>query len=128
MSVRIRIAGLALLLFAGCGEQPELPPVVVRGKVLFRGTPLTGGLVVFTPDDDFSGHNPQASGLIGPDGKFTLTTAQVAGVAPGKYRVTVAGPDGLPLPARFLDPQLSGLRAEVLAGRENTFDFQLEER
>lgn len=128
MSVRLRIAGFVLLLHAGCGELPDLPPAAVRGKVTFRGVPLPGGLIVFTPDDDYRGHGPQAEGLIGVDGTFTLTTAKQPGAVPGRYRVTVAGPDGWQLPTRFLDPQLSGLRAEVLAGRENMFDFQLEER
>jgi hypothetical protein len=119
---------LLLLTLAGCGEQPDLPPAPVRGKVLFRGVPLPGGVIVFTPDEDFRGRGPQATGLIGSDGRFTLTTAKVTGAVPGKYRVTVAGPDGWPLPSKFLDPQLSGLRAEVLTGRQNDFDFQLEER
>jgi hypothetical protein len=42
--------------------------------------------------------------------------------------VTVAGPDGWRLPDRLLDPQTSGLKAEVVAGRENVVDFRLEDR
>jgi hypothetical protein len=96
--------------------------------VTFRGAPLPAGLIVFTPDSDYGGHGPCASGTIGPDGRYTLRTDGAAGVCAGKHRVTVAGPDGWRLPDRFLDPQSSGLRAEVVAGRENVVDFKLEDR
>jgi hypothetical protein len=129
LSARLRIAGLAfLLLAAGCGEPPTVPLAVVHGKVTFRGNSLPGGVVVFTPDDDYSSHGMCATGRIGSDGRFALSMDGAAGVAAGKYRVTIAGPDGWPLPDKFLDPHLSGLRAEVLAGQENILDFKLEER
>ncbi len=116
------------MLLLGCGEHPAAPPAVVRGLVTFRGLPLPGGIVVFTPDDDFSSHGLCATGRIGPDGHFTLSTESAAGAVAGKYRVTIAGPDRWPLPDKFLDPHLSGLRAEVLAGQENILDFKLEEK
>jgi hypothetical protein len=117
-----------LLLACGCGEHLAVPPAVVRGLVTFRGARLPGGVIVFTPDDDYGGRGACATGRIGSDGQFTLSTDGAAGAAAGKYRVTVAGPDGWPLPDKFLDPHLSGLRAEVLAGQENILDFKLEER
>ena len=46
----------------------------------------------------------------------------------GVLSVTIAGPEGWRLPDTFLDPQSSKLRAEVVAGRENVLDFQLEDR
>ena len=130
MIIRWQTAGLALglLLAAGCGEPAAEPLAVVRGVVTFRGSPLPGGLVVFTPDDDYGSRGQCATGLIGPNGRFTLSTAGMAGAVTGKHRVTIAGPDGWSLPDRFLDPHLSGLRAEVVAGQENVIDFKLEER
>ena len=129
MSVRTRTAGLAvLLLAAGCGDPPAPPLAAVHGQVTFRGAPLPGGLVVFTPDPEYGVHGSQAEGVIGPDGRFRLTTAGVVGATVGKHRVSVVGPDGWPLPAKFLDPQASGLRAEVAAGQVNEFTLHLEER
>jgi hypothetical protein len=117
-----------LLLAIGCGEPPAPPLAAVHGQVTFRGSPLPGGLVVFTPDGDFGAHGAQAEGAIGPDGRFHLTTAKAPGAPVGKHRVSIVGPDSWPLPAKFLDPQLSGLRAEVVAGQVNEFTFRLEDR
>ena len=130
MTVRARPAGVALLVLiaVGCGDRPAAPLAAVRGQVTFRGAPLPAGVVVFTPDGDYGGHGPCATGTIGPDGRYTLATDGTPGAAPGKHRVTVAGPDGWRLPDTLLDPQLSGLRAEVVAGRENVLDFKLEDR
>jgi hypothetical protein len=127
MKVR-RLLALVMLAAAGCGEHDPPPRGVVRGQVTFRGTPLPGGLIVFTPDEDFGGHGPCAVGAIGSDGRYTLTTDGAAGAPAGKHKVTVVGPDGWRLPDRFLDPQTSTLKAEVIAGRENVVDFRLEDR
>jgi hypothetical protein len=128
MTVRTCLAGLALLGLPGCRDAGSAPLAAVRGHVTYRGVPLPAGLVVFTPDDEAGSHGGCAQGVIGPDGRYALTTDGAAGAAPGRHRVTVAGPDGWRLPERLLDPHLSGLRAEVVAGRENVFDFRLEDR
>jgi hypothetical protein len=126
MSVRTCLVGLALLGLQGCGDTAPAPLAAVHGRVTFRGVPLPAGLVVFTPDDEAGSHGACAQGAIGPDGRYALATGGAPGAAPGRHRVTVAGPDGWRLPERFLDPQLSDLRAEVVAGRENVLDFRLE--
>ena len=129
MSAHLRTTGLMLaLVAAGCADREAEPLAVVRGRVTYRGAPLPGGLVVFTPDDDYGSRGPQAEGAVGTDGRFFLSTAGKTGAAAGKYRVTVVGADGWPLPAKFMDPNQSGLRAEVIAGRENVLDFKLEEK
>jgi hypothetical protein len=127
MTVRPLLLALGVLVI-GCSEHADTPLAVVRGLVTFRGAPLPDGFVVFTPDEEYGGRGSCATGKIGPDGRYTLATDGAAGVAPGKHRVTVAGPDGWRLPDKFLDPQASGLRAEVVAGRENVVDFKLEDR
>jgi hypothetical protein len=128
VALRFRIASLILMLAAGCGEPPVAPLAAVHGRVAFRGTPMPGGWIVFTPDDEVGGRGPCATGTIGSDGRYTLTTGGVPGASAGKHRVAIAGPQGWPLPDKFLDPQQSGLRAEVVAGQENVVDFKLEER
>jgi hypothetical protein len=118
------------LVMTGCGgpTTPELAPVT--GRVSYRGIPLSSGLIVFTPDDESGCHGSCAVGTIGADGRYVLSTDGVPGAAPGRHRVTVAAPSsaGSPLPDHFRDPQLSGLRAQVTAGRGNTVDFGLEDR
>ena len=122
------LTALIAIVTLGCGDRPAAPLAVVRGQVTFRGAPLPGGLVVFTPDDEYGGRGSCATGSIGPDGRYTLATDGTPGVAPGKHRVTVAGPEGWRLPERLLDPQSSKLRADVLAGCENVVDLKLEDR
>src|SRR5262245_36257360 len=57
----------AALFAAGCSSGPKV--VRVSGVVLIDGQPLTHGFVQVAP----AGYRP-ATGKIGPDGRFTLTT------------------------------------------------------
>ena len=131
MSFRRALIGMALagpLVVAGCSSRP--PPLApVQGRVTFAGSPLTRGVIVFTPDSDRGSYGPCASGEIGPDGRYSLATDQSAGATPGWHRVTIAALDtgfGVRLPERFRDPNLSRLRAEIRAGQSNVVDFRLE--
>jgi hypothetical protein len=122
----IAYGGLLVFVLAGCGEdRPTLTPV--RGQVFYRGAPLTGGTIVFTPDADRGNHGPLALAEIQPDGTYTLRTSQEAGAVPGWHRVSVAGPTSAPaLPRKYSDPERSGESREVQPGGVNTFDFHLE--
>jgi hypothetical protein len=121
---------LLLGLLAGCGQsEPALAPV--QGRVLYRGQPLAGGTIVFTPDSQRGGRGPQAWSLVGGDGRFTLLTGGKKGAVPGWHRVTIAplasrGAKATPLPSRYRDPELSGQRVEVKAGRHNQCDLHLD--
>lgn len=127
-----RLALLALLvsvaLPAGCTRPP--PPLApVYGRVTFAGAPVAHGVIVFSPDADSGCYGPCASAEIGGDGRYTLATNGSPGATPGWHRVTVAALTtsvGPRLPDRFRDPNLSRLRAQVVAGRDNPLDFQLE--
>ncbi len=121
------------LLAGGCGgSKPALAPV--RGHVYFRGQPLNGGAIVFTPDPDRGGRGPLACARIGADGGFVLATGPDFGAVPGWHRVTfktlcansdASSPESC-LPARYSDPETSGQSGEVKAGQANVIDFHLE--
>ncbi len=127
------LLGLALVVI-GCGRDDKLTPV--HGQVFYRGQPLAGGTIVFTPDAERGGRGSLACGEIGPDGRYTLHTEQAAGAVPGWHRVTVAPPrlaeaPGQPtraidLPRKYTDPEQSGLVREIKAGKVVEQDFHLE--
>jgi hypothetical protein len=132
-------AGL-LLMAAGCGNHGSDGLRPVHGRVLYRGVPLSGGTIVFSPDADRGGAGPLAQADIQPDGYYVLKTEDHPGALAGWYRVTVvalqvpgkagseavwAPPRSL-LPSRYRDPELSGLGCQVRQDQENTLDFNLE--
>jgi hypothetical protein len=81
------------ILCPGCGYGPALPvaqPVPVKGKITYRGKPLTQGQITLEATDG----GRDAKGKIEPDGHFTLTTNQEGdGAIIGVYRVVVLGAD-----------------------------------
>lgn len=118
--------GLAVALTAaGCGSGT----VPVSGTVTHAdGVPMDGGRVVFESADTETGPKRSADGFIGPDGRFVLRTKNPGdGVAPGPYLVAVIppptdpddepggddGPVSRVVDEKFLDPNKSGLTADV---------------
>jgi hypothetical protein len=118
------MAGCAGL--AGCGKSDALPALKVyevRGQVVMAdGKPLSGGSIYFVSK---AGDLPVTpSGVIGPDGKFSITTGGSGeGAPPGEYKVRVEGPPGQSVgktakpavPARYNDEDGSGLIITVRA-------------
>lgn len=106
-----------VMLITGCGAETKqatnlLKPVPVKGSVLFKGKPLTGGTVRFEPEDG----GREAAGNIEPDGSFTLTTFQAAdGAVAGKHRVAVDPPGDKPksIPSKYKSAASSGIVLEV---------------
>jgi hypothetical protein len=121
------------VLVAGCRQSPE-PLAPVKGTVLYRGKPLPGGLVVFVPDAARGTHGGLAIAEIKPDGSYMLKTNDLVGATPGFYRITVAynilDPSGSMahsmLPAKYRDPEQSGLACEVHASKANTIEIELQ--
>jgi hypothetical protein len=125
-AVGAMVFGLGL---AGCEAEPaRLAPV--HGKVSYKGIPLRGGIIVFTPDAVRSSDGPMSHGEIQTDGSYVLRGDDGPGAVPGWHRVTIAAFGEAAargaLPARYGDPEQSGLRFEVKSGQDNVIDIELE--
>jgi hypothetical protein len=86
-----RLVPVLVLSLVGCSGEKFAP---VTGVVTYRGTPLSGATVVFTPDPPTEGVRA-ATATTGPDGTYQLQTNLPGGVtkvgaAHGKYKVTVS--------------------------------------
>jgi len=135
MLVRSVVPVLALAVGAavvavpgGCRRSEPPGAATATGSVTFQGQPVTGGLVIFSPDPDRGGSGKPVRGELGPDGRFRLAREGSDAIPPGWYRVAiVALPSGAAgFPPRLARPDLSGIVREVRADRENVFDFAVE--
>jgi hypothetical protein len=142
MRVKTLRRRLAFYFFAvalaawGCGSSDK--PTPVHGRVFYRGRPLPGGTIVFTPDLERGGFGPLATGEIDSDGRYTLHTQEQLGVVPGWHRVTIASPASavapgqeaspplIDIPRKYSDPHQSGLLRQVRPGVGAEHDFFLE--
>jgi hypothetical protein len=130
MSFPRSVALAALLAGAcwGCGSgSAPLPDLIpVKGKVTYKGQPVTKGVVRFEPD----GYGRMASGQLQSDGTFELSTVKSGdGVVAGEHRVTVSEFDKSLAGNRDLrkygSASISGLKAEVTPEQtEFTFDLK----
>jgi hypothetical protein len=102
-------------LLAGCGDgRPSRVPV--SGCVLIDGTPLKFGAVRFVPPEGRA-----ATGTIGPDGRFRLTTFDPEdGVVCGTHTVTIhsteeLGPTTLRwnVPKKYQLADTSGVKQKI---------------
>jgi hypothetical protein len=131
MSLARMIAPAALLAAVcwGCGpggggRAPDLIPV--KGKVSYKGRPLTKGTVTFEPD----GFGRPARGDLQADGTFVLTTLKEGdGVVAGEHRISITGVEKALAKDRafikYASPNTSRVTAEV--DREHTeFTFDLK--
>jgi len=137
------VVGLSLLL-AGCSADANRPKVApVSGKVTHKGQPLTAGDVIFTPTGGAASHI--ATGQIGPDGSYQLTTFNTGdGAVLGTHKVTVTArsaedlkklnePKGgriaYKLPAPLTPPKYSKVESTPLQytvdDKRNTIDIDL---
>lgn len=109
------------LVWVGCGD--GLPPrVPISGQVLIDGKPLESGFIQVQP----SNARP-ATGKIGSDGRFTLTTmSDNDGCVLGTHLVTVIankseGPYAMRwfAPKKYADMTTSDLKLEVTEPRDD---------
>jgi hypothetical protein len=134
--VVLGLCGLAGLV-AGCGGGPKLPPMApVSGSVTLDGKPLPQGTVQFVPNAAQGTAGAPAVGSIGPDGRYTLQTAGHDGAIVGHHKVRVDARrtpkdymDTMPpslIPAKYNDPDTSGLVVEVKGGEKNQIPLELK--
>jgi hypothetical protein len=130
---RFTCLSLIVACALGCGPDGE-PTYPVKGKVTYKGKPLTSGTVMFAP---LTG--PPAIGLINEQGNYELGTYRDRdGAVPGPHKVAIVclddTGDALPekasgtpepkIPAKYISAETSGLKADV-AKSPNQFDFDL---
>ncbi len=142
---------ISVLLFVGCSHsmasnRPKTVPV--SGVVNFKGAPVAGATVTFM---SIGRGGRGATGVTDSSGSFKLTTFEPRdGAIPGNYRVKIArtitvgtppaetvdpyksmGKPPAPhrekdlLPTKYKRDTTSGLTAEVRAGGDNVFKFDL---
>ncbi|MCA9068260.1 MAG: hypothetical protein KDA84_05020 [Planctomycetaceae bacterium] len=89
------LAVFCLLGLVGCGGSEEFPTTPVSGKVTHNGQPVKGGSVTLMPVAKAEGKSAgkPATGSVGDDGTFTLTTYKDKdGAVVGKHRVSYSPP------------------------------------
>jgi hypothetical protein len=124
---------------AGCGKKRvEVHPV--QGKVLFRGKPAVGAVVVFQPSGGrLPPDVPMApNGTVKADGTFRLSTYEEGDGAPaGDYKVVLYWPGTAAegeeatqnedrLEGRYNDPQKPLLQFQVKAGPNEVPPIQIK--
>ncbi len=126
-----------VLLVAGCGGGDGLPRQSVSGKITLNGEPLKQGTIQFFPDDPAM-EKPTSGGSPIEDGSYAISAEN--GLVPGKYRVSISSPStemssdatpgsGANLPKDLIPADYnvaSTLSADVKAGGDNTFNFELK--
>lgn len=131
------VGPLGLLGCGGGGSSDKLVPV--SGKVMSDADPLTTGTVTFYPDESKGNKTKLTpSGMIDKTGNYKLSTSDGTGAPLGWYKVAVSpmgmggmqaapsggattdpnaslAPSGGAVNKKYLVPESSGLRVEVVA-------------
>lgn len=134
----------------GCGGGGSVHVVPVTGKVTYQNQPLSGAFVTFIPaafdptapvkkGETVSMERP--SGETDDEGGYELQYGGKSGAPPGKYKViiiamgepssTETDSEGEPIrpsliPAKYGNPNLSQLAADVKEDGDNVFNFPLQ--
>lgn len=132
------VCAIRLVILAGCGGSTQSPDSAVRGKILYRGDPVAGGLIVFSPNAERGTDGPLATAMIRDDGTYQLTADGGKPVPAGWYRVAIAPRPGSVeaptperpypgLPPKYRNPARSGIEYEVKASADNIFNFDFDD-
>ncbi len=115
---------LCVVMAAGCRSK-NATLNSVSGKVLYKGAPIPGGIIVFSPDTSRGESGRVAVSKIESDGSYNLKTDDKPGAAAGWYRVSI-GSDVSYLESKYREPTLSQLQCEVKPNRDNHLNFNLD--
>ncbi|GAA4427903.1 lipoprotein [Bremerella cremea] len=141
-SLSLVLLFVAVLMLLGCGRSGSLETAPVTGVVNYNGQPLKFGTVSFRP----AAGSP-ATGTIQSDGTFTLSTyGNGDGAIIGMNEVLVTATDRdagtagevaentemtapkMLIPQKYTSFSTSELTADVVAGKTNTFTFDLKDQ
>ena len=85
-----RAVALAILGLVGCGDaESSVALVPVKGTVTLNGKPMPNAQVSFIPGPG-NMSNTAGGDTTGPEGNYTAKFKGRSGLAPGKYKVTIA--------------------------------------
>ena len=114
--IALALTAILLVPYWGCGAGGTATPALlpVKGKVTYKGRPLTNGMVRFEPE----GYGRMARGKLQSDGTFVLTTLKDGdGVVAGHHRVSITGFEKSlandPALKKYTSPNTSRLTVEV---------------
>jgi hypothetical protein len=120
------LLGFACFLVAGCGGSNSGKTSEVDGKLLYKGKPVTGGVIVLFYDDGSS----YPGALNGTDGTFKLTnlpagkatvTVDTAGVKGGAGGPAITLPPGQALPASMKEMMAKYPKGEGATVNQGTY-------
>lgn len=122
------VSGLVVL--SGCTSSDAPKTARARGTVTMGGKPLANVGVTFLPE----GVGPIASANTNEQGEFNLRTVNPGDGAPiGVHRVVLGAAEEGPrkagaalIPQKYGRVETTDLRAEVKAGENNVFSFELQ--
>ncbi|AWM41383.1 hypothetical protein GobsT_75820 [Gemmata obscuriglobus] len=127
ISRALALGALACLVVTGCSKG-EIKKQTIEGTITYKGAPLQSGILRFV-----GAGGAFATAPIHSDGTFTITD-----VVPGEIQVGImegprsssssdgkgaAAPKTAPLPAKYKDPEHSGLKYTI---DENTKKLNIE--
>jgi hypothetical protein len=148
MRRRTLLAAALAFALVGCGGGTNEPPRgPVKGRVTLGGKPVANATVTF----ESAAAGVAQTAPTDDDGRYEFTAYNAQGLPAGSYKVGVTagrfmqpgeevprfdpsvkpgtplpkGPSTLP-PAKYAKPATSGLTAEVKAGENPPFDFELK--
>ncbi len=139
------LALLGLVLAAGCGPK-EVPRGPVRGRVTLNNQPVPGATIVF----ESKALGVAQTATLDADGRYEFASYGASGLPAGSYKVSVsagrfmqpgeeipfvapkakgAAPEPkktVAIPDKYAKAETSGLTADVKAGDNPVFDFDLK--
>jgi hypothetical protein len=108
-------AAACALAPAGCGPGNGLTMGRVSGLVTYKGEPAEYGELLFVPDSEKGNSGVPSMGVIGKDGRYTMSTQESAdGVIAGYQKVGIRVLD----PVQDSQTQAPALDPEKATGRE----------